>query len=252
MKAEGVDLLGTAVGHMKEKDFMGMDREWIQRETENFHVFYREADRDFAGALIERIEAFYQDICRRAYLEPEEDGYDLYVCGTVEEFLRGTGYAKEYYQDWMVGNADSVRRRLCILAPRGKGDLSQEYQEYLIKVMLHEVTHIVFNRICPGNRCGLWLSEGTAVCLAGQLDPEHASDRDYPRLADLAGETDPVAFADKGGYTYGGIYVRYLMELLGMERFLSVYRGECRLEELLENSFESRAIAFCKELQVRG
>ena len=40
MKAEGVDLLGTAVGHMKEKDFMGMDREWkifmffIERLTE--------------------------------------------------------------------------------------------------------------------------------------------------------------------------------------------------------------------------
>ncbi len=229
-----------------------MDQELTRRNVAHFHVFYREADKDFAEALTDRIEEFYLDICGRARLEPERDAYDLYVCGTVEDFLHFTGYTREYYQDWMVGNADSRRRRLCILAPGAKGNLSEEYREYLIRVMLHEVVHIVFDRICPEDRCPIWLSEGTAVCLAGQLEPENASESDYPRIADFMGETDGVDFANKGGYTYGGIYVRYLMELAGMEKFLSVYRGEREAEELLEDSFESRAIAFCKELAERA
>lgn len=60
-----------------------------------------------------------------------------------------------------------------------------------------------------------------------------------------------MAFAEKGGYTYGGIYVRYLIELVGMKKFLSVYRGEWQAEEILKDSFESRAIAFCRELPAR-
>lgn len=222
-------------------------QEMMRMDTAHFHVFYRETDRSFAEALTERIEGFYVDVCGKAHLEPEEDAYDLYVCGTVEDFLHFTGYTKEYYQDWMVGNTDSSRRRLCILAPGAKGDLSQEYQDYLIKVMLHEVVHMVFDRLCSEDQCEIWLSEGTAVCFAGQLEPEHASESDYPRLADFVGETDGVAFAEKGGYTYGGIYVRYLIELLGMEKFLSVYRGECRAEDFLDDSFEIKAIAFCRE-----
>lgn len=223
------------------------ERMW-SNDTAHFHIFYREADRGFAQTLADRIEGFYLDMCRKARLEPEEDAYELYVCGTVEDFLHFTGYTREYYQDWMVGNADSGRRRLCILAPRAKGDLSGEYQEYLIRVMLHEVVHIVFDRVCPEDQCELWLSEGTAVCLAGQLEPEHASEDDCPRIADFLGEMDGVAFADKGGYTYGGIYVRYLIELLGMEKFLSVYKGEQDAKELFADSFERRAIAFCREL----
>lgn len=80
---------------------------------------------------------------------------------------------------------------------------------------------------------------------------ERIEETGYPRLGELIGETDGVAFADKGGYTYGGIYVRYLIELVGMEKFLSVYKGECDAEELLEDSFESRAIAFCKSRFLR-
>lgn len=226
-----------------------MTQERMQREdTAHFHIFYREADRSFAEALKERIEGFYLDMCGKACLEPEEDAYELYVCGTVEDFLHFTGHTREDYQDWMVGNADSGRRRLCVLSPGAKGDLSAEYQEYLIKVMLHEVVHIVFDRVCPEDQCQLWLSEGTAVCFAGQLEPEYASEDDYPPISDFVGEMDGAVFADKGGYTYGGIYVRYLIELLGMERFLSVYKGEQDAEELSADSFERRAIAFCREL----
>ena len=55
------------------------------------------------------------------------------------------------------------------------------------------------------------------------------------------------AFVENDGYDYSGAYVGYMIQLYGMEKFLSVYRGECPVEDLLEEDFESRAIAACKK-----
>lgn len=210
--------------------------------TAHFHIFYEEADRDFGEKIVGRMEDFYAGMCRRAGLEPGEERYDLYVCGTAEDFRYYTGKSEEEYEDWMVGNADMEKKRLCVASPRVKGDFSREYEEYLIRVMLHETVHMVFDRLCPPEQCPIWLSEGIAVCLAEQTEDSCISERDCPEIKELGGSTDMNAFVSRGGYGYSGVYVWYLLERFGMEKFLSLYRGECSAEELLEEGFEGRAV----------
>lgn len=219
-----------------------MAREMVQSEISNFRIIYYVEDRDFAGKLSRHIEPFYQEMCRKACIDAGEEVYELYVCGTTEDFIRFTGKNREDYQDWMVGNTDIHRKRLCILAPRAKGDFSKEYEDCLIRVMLHEVVHIVFDRICVPENCAIWLAEGTALYYAGQIDGSYVSETEYPRIVDLGGTEDGIAFAENGGYDYAGIYVWYLIERCGMEKFLSFYRGECHLEELQDEAFERKAI----------
>lgn len=108
--------------------------------------------------------------------------------------------------------------------------------------MLHEVVHIVFDRLCRPEECELWISEGIAVLLAGQTNVDYLSEKEYPRIASLGGKDDIDAFASNGGYSYCGVYVWYLMELYGMEKFLSVYKGKCPVEGLLAEGFEHDAI----------
>ncbi|MDE7327425.1 MAG: hypothetical protein K2N63_14335 [Lachnospiraceae bacterium] len=216
--------------------------ELLNLDTTHFHVFYEEADKNFAMKLFGLIEEFYLNICQKIHSSPGENVYELYICGSAENFIFYTGKTKEDYQDWMVGNTDMDKKRLCVVSPRAKGNLSESYEEYLIKVMLHEVVHIVFDSICRPEECEIWISEGIAVWLAGQTKMDYISEKDYPRIADLGGKEDMYAFADNGGYDYCGVYVWYLMELYGMEKFLSIYRGECALEDLLVENFEHRAV----------
>lgn len=224
-----------------------MENRMTEVFTSHFHILYWEEDRDFAEKLRSQIGAFYEKMCEKACIDAGEEVYDLYVCGTVEDFIRFTGKDREDYQDWMVGNTDIHRKRLCILAPRAKGDFSEGYERYLIKVMLHEVVHLVFDRICAPEDCAIWLAEGTALYYAGQTVSSYVSETEYPRIADLGGTEDGMAFAENGGYDYAGIYVWYLMEKCGMEKFLSFYRGECGLEELQDEAFEHQAIISYKK-----
>lgn len=224
-------------------------RELLNWDTSHFRVLYEETDKDFAGKLIGQIEVFYLDICRKARISPGEEVYELYVCGSAERFIFYTGKTQEEYQDWMVGNTDMEKKRLCVASPRAKGDMSERYEEYLVRVMLHEVVHIVFDSTCRPEDCEIWISEGIAVWLAGQTEVEYLSEKDYPRIADLGGKEDMCAFADNGGYGYSGVYVWYLTQLYGMEKFLAVYRGDCLVEDLLKEeerlhgeTFEHRAI----------
>ncbi len=210
--------------------------------TAHFHVFYEEADKDFAEKLIGQIDDFFVNICHKAGSDPGTDVYELYVCGSTDSFIFYTGKTRDEYQDWMVGNADIKKNRLCVASPRSRGDMSESYENYLIQVMLHEVVHIVFERLCRPEECDLWISEGIAVLLAGQTNIGYLSEKEYPRIASLGGREDIGAFANNGGYGYSGVYVWYLIELYGMEKFLSVYKGECPVEGLLAEGFEHSAI----------
>lgn len=214
----------------------------IHSDTSHFHVFYEEADKDFAEKLIEQIDGFYLTICQKAGCNPGTDVYELYVCGSIDSYLFYTGRTREKFQDWMVGNADMERNRLCVASPRSRGNLSDSYESYLIQVILHEVVHIVFDRLCKPEECELWISEGIAVLLAGQTDMDRLWESEYPRIASLGGREDMDAFANNGGYGYSGVYVWYLIELYGMEKFLSFYKGECPVEDLLMEGFEYNAI----------
>lgn len=107
--------------------------------------------------------------------------------------------------------------------------------------MLHETVHIVFDRVQEPEACDIWLAEGIAIYYAGQTDPAYVSGSDCPRIADMAG--DESAFVENGGYDNAGIYVWYLIKQYGMEKLLSLYRGEGSLEELIDEGFERRAVA---------
>lgn len=227
---------------MDGKNTQEQKNEMLSSETAHFHVFYEEADKDFAGKLIGQIDEFYVNICQKAGSNPGTDVYDLYVCGSVDSYLFYTGRSRDEFQDWMVGNADMKRNRLCVASPRSRGNMSDSYEKYLLQVMLHEVVHIVFDRLCRPEECELWISEGIAVLLAEQTNVNYLSDKEYPRIASLGGKEDMDAFADNGGYAYSGVYVWYLMELYGMDKFLSVYKGECPAEDLLADGFEHDAI----------
>ena len=166
----------------------------------------------------------------------ETKKFDFFLCPDVDSFIEYTGKSKETYQDWMVGNADYNRKRLCILSPRVVYDRSCEE---MMKVIVHEVVHIAMDSLANADEVELWIAEGIALLRAGQVEPGYISETDFPKLNNISGEDD---FVDNGGYDYAGLYVWYFIEKFGTDIFKRVYMGLEQVGKYLYPEFEEEAV----------
>lgn len=149
-----------------------------------------------------------------------------------------TGKTAETYQPWMVGFADYAKRFLCVLSPRAVCDRSLAD---MLKIVKHEVTHIVFDSLGDPDKALIGISEGIAVCIAGQVEPDCLRVSGFPFMTGL---NDEEYFYENDGYNYSGAYVRYFLEKFGAKAFKKVYTGTERLDTYLYDGFEAEAIKF--------
>lgn len=212
-------------------------------ETANFRVFYDEADAEIIETVKEMIQNIYTKVRQEFLITQDAEKFDFFLCPDVDSFIEYTGKSKENYQDWMVGNADYKRKRLCILSPRAVRDRSSEE---MMKVIVHEIVHIAMDSLADADEVELWIAEGIALLYAGQTEPEYISGTDFPKLNSLIGEED---FADNGGYDYAGVYVWYFIEKFGADIFKRVYMGLEQSGKYLYPEFEEEAVI---EFRKRG
>lgn len=212
-------------------------------ETANFRIFYDEADTEMLETVKVKIQTAYTKVRQDFSITQNAGKFDFFLCPDVDSFIEYTGKSKENYQDWMVGNADYKRKRLCILSPRAVRDRSCEE---MMKVIVHEIVHIAMDSLADADEVELWIAEGIALLYAGQTEPEYISETDFPKLNSLIGEED---FADNGGYDYAGVYVWYFIEKFGADIFKRVYMGLEQSGKYLYPEFEEEAV---KEFRKRG
>lgn len=212
-------------------------------ETVNFSIFYDEADAEMIETVKEMIQNTYTKVRQEFLITSDAGKFDFFLCPDVDSFIEYTGKSKENYQDWMVGNADYKRKRLCILSPRAVRDRSSEE---MMKVIVHEIVHIAMDSLADADKVELWIAEGIALLYAGQAEPEYISETDFPKLNSLIREED---FADNGGYDYAGVYVWYFIEKFGADIFKRVYMGLEQSGKYLYPEFEEAAV---REFRKRG
>lgn len=216
-------------------------------ETTNFCIFYEETDAEMIETIKDKIQNTYTKVQQEFLITPDSEKFDFFLCPDVDSFIEYTGKSKEAYQDWMVGNADYNRKRLCILSPRVVFDRSNEE---MMKVMIHEIVHIAMDSLADADEVELWISEGIALLYAGQADLKYISETNFPKLNNLIGEED---FVNNGGYDYAGIYVWYFIEKFGFDVFKRVYMGLEQTEKYLYPEFEEEAvISFRKHSNRKG
>lgn len=136
----------------------------------------------------------------------------------------------------MVGNADYVNRRLCILSPNVVHDRTFED---MIKVCKHEVIHIAFDQLRDPDKTDIFIGEGIAVALAEQIDVSSIEPDNYPMADKLS---DEEYFYENNGYLYSGVYVLYIIKKYGAEVYKRIYAGDEPLEKYLYEGFEKDAI----------
>jgi len=206
-------------------------------ETEHFCIKFEKEDEDVAKSYKEVVEKAYMLICNDFHFSL--DSYDrkiqFYICKNVDDFITLANKDKDEYEVWMVGNTDFYRRRICLLSPKSSNTHSEEQ---LIKVVFHEVVHMIFNEQWGFENTNVWISEGLALLYANQIDLQYVNIYNYPKISEIEGKL----FVENRGYAYSGIYVWYLIKKYGLNIFADLYKNKIEVYSLITNDFEKNAI----------
>lgn len=205
-------------------------------DSKYFTVCYDEKDNNVIDRILAVIDTTYESIISTFNLKKDAARFTINLCPDVETFKELTGKSDDEYQDWMVGNADYVKRQLCILSPNVVHDRTFED---MIKVCKHEVIHIAFDQLGDPEKTNILISEGIAVAFAEQIDISWLELNNYPLAERLSDEN---YFYENNGYLYSGVYVLYIIKKYGADVFKRIYANEEPLQKYLYEGFEKDAI----------
>lgn len=109
----------------------------------------------------------------------------------------------------------------------------------MLSVIRHEIIHIAFDQLGDADETNILISEGIAVALANQVDKSALSLTDFPKAEKLM---DEEYFYDNAGYDYSGVYMSYLLAIVGVETFKKIYTGEEDPTKYFTYEFEKKAL----------
>ena len=195
---------------------------WEMLESEHFQIYYQ-PDEPHVQDIVDIAEDFYPHMNR--LIDGIEMGkIEIWMCRTQEQFQAA---AHAPIQDWAVGCAFPLSRRIVIQNPRVIID--RKFQ--LSQVLRHEIVHIAFGQRTKSTigDIPLWFIEGIAIYLSGEWAPhrhevmfEHILSRSIIPLADL---TERFPSAERGAqlaYAESLNAVVWLVRIAGVEKLWEV------------------------------
>ena len=140
------------------------DAAWEMLESEHFQIYYQ-SDETHPQDIADIAEDFYPQI-NRLIDGIEIAKIEIWMCKTQQQFQAA---AHAPIQDWAVGCAFPLSRRIVIQNPRVIID--RKFQ--LSQVLRHEIVHIAFGQRTKSTigEIPLWFIEGIAIYLSGEWAP---------------------------------------------------------------------------------
>ena len=201
---------------------------WELLESEHFQIYYQ-PNGTHPQEIADIAEDFYPHL-NRLLDGIEMDKIEIWMCKTQEQFQAA---AHAPIQDWAVGCAFPLSRRIVIQNPRVIID--QKFQ--LSQVLRHEIVHIAFGQRTKSTigDIPLWFIEGIAIYLSGEWAPhrhqvmfEHILSRSIIPLADL---TERFPTPERGAqlaYAESLNAVAWLVKIAGDRKAVGGYRPTWR------------------------
>ena len=195
---------------------------WEMLESQHFQIYYQ-LDTTQPQDIADIAEDFYPHINR--LIDGIEIGkIEIWMCKTQEQFQAA---AHAPIQDWAVGCAFPLSRRIVIQNPRVIID--QKFQ--LSQVLRHEIVHIAFGQRTKSTigDIPLWFIEGVAIYLSGEWTPhrhdvmfEHILSRSIIPLAHLKERFPSAEEKAQLAYAESLNAVVWLVKIAGVEKLWEV------------------------------
>jgi hypothetical protein len=194
--------------------------DWHSIAQGNVTLYWYEGDDDFAGELMDAVQAALSRLDENTGAELE-DPVRLYIYANSTD-LRGSMI---FPQEWTGGVAFT---EYGVIAIGINPDSSLEWGK---RAIAHELTHLVVHQVTfnPYNTLPTWLDEGLAMTAEGELGPEFVSvlseARDNDLLKSIRSLASPFsAYTSESllGYAESHEVVKYLIGEYGRDRMLEL------------------------------
>ncbi|MEI6305036.1 MAG: hypothetical protein WCP09_03435 [Candidatus Taylorbacteria bacterium] len=178
------------------------------------------------------------------------------LCSTRKEYEKKLGRKT---LDWEVGNTNV--NNIHILHPESFEKYSTHKKDEFQSILKHELAHIFIGQLSEGKTIPMWLDEGLANCLAGQMGKYFNSGSIYAEtnfLEKLSTNYGWDQYSSYNGYGYSCLFVDYLirkfsidqvLELIGKsKKIFSIKFFESIFIEVFKSTLDDAEQNFIKEL----
>ncbi|MGN0025800.1 MAG: peptidase MA family metallohydrolase [Clostridium sp.] len=133
----------------------------LRQESDHFNYYSTKTDKESLDDLKEQLESNYERISKDLQVTLDEK-IKVTIYPNIGDFHKAIGM--ENAEDWLVGMARN--NEILMVSPLNPG--SVHTYETLMKVIVHEYTHILVGNI--NYNTDVYLNEGIAVFEANQID----------------------------------------------------------------------------------
>lgn len=196
----------------------------LRKETEHFQFYCVESDAECLEDFAETLEENYFKITTD--LKADLDfKVKVHVYKDIDTFHKSTGRTDA--PDWVVGTA--YGNGIQMVSPLNPGGIHS--YESLIKVVVHEFTHVVINNIAsPGLMVPLWLHEGVAMYEAKQTDQLYEVGKwvkrnMIPQLDSLESYGTYDTMSENKVYPFSYTLIEYIINEYGIEKLNEFIRS---------------------------
>lgn len=195
---------------------------WESVESPHFRVYYREGTVD-PVSILQIAEDFYAELPQLTSRMPA-GMIDIWVCDTQKEF-QASVHAP--IQDWAVGCAFPLSRRIVILNPKHIALAKLQ----LVQVLRHEIAHVLFGQCTRKavREIPLWFVEGIAIYFAEEWVPsrhetllKHIFSKSIIPLQELERSFPRTQAGADLAYAESQDTVRWLVEVKGRDVLFSL------------------------------
>ena len=195
---------------------------WQSVESPHFRVYYKEGTVD-PVSILQISEDFYAELPQLTSRMPA-GMIDIWVCDTQKEFQTSVHAP---IQDWAVGCAFPLSRRIVILNPKHIALAKLQ----LVQVLRHEIAHVLFGQCTRKTvrEIPLWFIEGIAIYFAEEWVPsrhetllKHIFSRSILPLQELERSFPRTQAGADLAYAESQDTVRWLVEVKGRDVLFSL------------------------------
>ena len=196
--------------------------DWQSVESPHFRVYYKEGTVD-PVSILQISEDFYAELPQLTSRMPA-GMIDIWVCDTQKEFQTSVHAP---IQDWAVGCAFPLSRRIVILNPKHIALAKLQ----LVQVLRHEIAHVLFGQCTRKTvrEIPLWFIEGIAIYFAEEWVPsrhetllKHIFSRSILPLQELEQSFPRTQAGADLAYAESQDTVRWLVEVKGRDVLFSL------------------------------
>ncbi len=204
----------------------------LRQESDHFIFYSTKADKESLYDLEENLESNYERISKDLQVTLDEK-IKVTIYPNISDFHKAIGMMAA--EDWLVGVARN--NEILMVSPLNPGSIHT--YESLMKVIVHEYTHILVGNI--NSNTDIYLNEGIAVVESNQIDnntkyylKEVAKANKLPSIDEMKNNYGKL----EQPYLLSGGFVEFIVNKYGYDKMIDLIKNPEDIENVIGSTKE--------------